>query len=147
MEAQQRIDDLIVISTGLAELLERENDSLRRHDRKAVVDMLDDKRTLCLGYQSRISTLTENADWLKGVPPEQRIQLRSAGDQVKTLMEENALLLKAAMAANRRVVDLVVDAVKEISPGGNAYSPTGSRGTGKRGPSPHSVPISINKTL
>jgi len=147
MDPTNRVNDLIVITGRLADLLERENDALRNRRSKELNDILDEKVTLGRVYESRIMGLTEAADALDEVDPELRERLRGVGDKVNGLIEENAKLLKIAIEANRRVVNLIAEAVKASVPSAGTYSPTGAATPQGHRAAPRNVAISVDRTL
>lgn len=145
MDATKRVDDLIMITGRLADLLEKENGLLRdrRHSELGVI--LDEKETLARVYESRILGLTENEISLDEVDEELREELRDVGRHVDELMEENARLLQVAIIASQRVVELVQDAVRELRPEAGTY-----RANGVRGPQENkarNVSLSLDQTL
>ncbi|MGH6660809.1 MAG: flagellar export chaperone FlgN [Rhodospirillales bacterium] len=147
MDPTNRVNDLIVITGRLADLLERENDALRNRRSKELNEILDEKVTLGRVYESRIMGLTEAADALDEVDPELRERLRGVGDKVNGLIEENAKLLKIAIEANRRVVNLIAEAVKASVPSAGTYSPTGAAASQGHRAAPRNVAISVDRTL
>lgn len=147
MDPTNRVNDLIVITGRLADLLERENDALRNRRNKELNEILDEKVTLGRVYESRIIGLTEAADALDQVDPELRERLRGVGEKVNGLIEENAKLLKIAIEANRRVVNLIAEAVKASVPSAGTYSPTGAATAKGHRAAPRNVAISVDRTL
>lgn len=146
MDPTNRVNDLIMITGRLADLLERENDALRNRRNSELNGILDEKVTLGRVYESRIMGLTEDADALDEVDPELRERLRRVGERVNGLIEENAALLRIAIQANRRVVNLIAEAVKASVPSTGTYTPTGAATHGQRG-APRNVAISVDRTL
>lgn len=147
MDPTNRVNDLIVITTRLADLLERENQSLEDKQSKDLNEILDEKVTLGRVYESRIMGLTENPEVLKEVDTDLRERLRDIGEKVNGLIEENAKLLKIAIEANRRVVNLIAEAVKASAPGTGTYSSSGIAGSTEHHAAPKNVAISIDHTL
>ncbi len=147
MDPTNRVNDLIVITTRLADLLERENQSLEDKQSKDLNEILDEKVTLGRVYESRIIGLTENPEVLKEVDTGLRERLRDIGVKVNGLIEENAKLLKIAIEANRRVVNLIAEAVKASAPGTGTYSSSGIAGAADHHGAPKNVAISIDHTL
>jgi len=147
MDPTNRVNDLIVITGRLAELLERENDALRNRRHSELNEILEEKVTLGRVYESRIMGLTQEEDALESVDPELRERLRGAGEKVNELIDENAKMLKVAIAANRRVVDLIADAVKESSPNAGTYSPQGVTGGTTQSESAPVAPFSLDQSL
>ena len=70
MDPTKRVNDLIVITGRLADLLERENVALREKQNKELHQILDEKVTLGRVYESRIIGLTEDPEALDNVDKE-----------------------------------------------------------------------------
>ena len=147
MDPTKRVNDLIVITGRLADLLERENVALREKQNKGLNEILDEKVTLGRVYESRIMGLTEDPEALDNVDKELLERLRGIGEKVNGLMEDNAKMLKIAIEANRRVVNLIAEAVKASVPSAGTYSPTGGTGTHDPRGAPKNVALSVDHTL
>ena len=147
MDPTKRVNDLIVITGRLADLLERENVALREKQNKELNEILDEKVTLGRVYESRIMGLTEDPEALDNVDKELLERLRGIGEKVNGLIEDNAKMLKIAIEANRRVVNLIAEAVKASVPSAGTYSPTGGTGTHDPRGAPNNVALSIDHTL
>ena len=147
MDPTKRVNDLIVITGRLADLLERENVALREKQNKELNEILDEKVTLGRFYESRIMGLTEDPEALDNVDKELLERLRGIGEKVNGLIEDNAKMLKIAIEANRRVVNLIAEAVKASVPSAGTYSPTGATGTDDHRAAPKNVAISVDHTL
>jgi len=147
MDPKNRVNDLIVITNRLADLLLRENDALRNKNNGVLNEILDEKVTLGRVYESRVMGFTEDPEALEGVDQEQRDRLRALGEKVNGLIEENASLLKIAIETNRRVVNLIAEAVKASVPSAGTYSPTGATGGIDHHGAAKNVAISIDHTL
>lgn len=145
MDATKRVDDLIMITGRLADLLEKENALLRekRHSELGVI--LDEKETLARVYESRIMGLTENEIALDDVEEELRTQLGDLGMRVDGLMVENTRLLQGAILASRRVMELVQEAVQELQPDQVSYRANGIRG--QQANKARGVALSVDQTL
>ena len=146
MDPTNRVNDLIVITNRLADLLTRENDALGNRKYSKINEILDEKVTLGRVYESRIMGLTDDPAALKEVDADLRDQLRSLGEKVNGLIEENAQLLKIGIEANRRVVNMIAEAVKASVPSAGTYSANGAAGVEQHAPSKN-VAITVDHTL
>ena len=147
MDPTNRVNDLIVITGRLADLLERENDMLRNKRHKEFNEFLDEKVTLGRVYETRIMGLAEaSPEAINSVDLELRDRLRGMGKKVNDLIEDNAKLLKIAIEANRRVVDMIAEAVKASVPSAGTYSANGATGVEQHA-APKNVAISVDHTL
>lgn len=147
MEPTNRVNDLISITGRLANLLEKENAALRNKQNHELNDILDEKVTLGRIYETRIMGLTENAEELDTVDLELRERLRGIGEKINGLIEDNAKLLKVAIEANRRVVNLIAESVKASVPSAGTYSSTGAADALDHHAAPRNVAISVDHTL
>lgn len=146
MDPTNRVNDLIVITNRLADLLGRENEALNNRKYSEINEILDEKVTLGRVYESRIMGLTDDPVALEQVDKELRDQLRSLGEKVNGLIEENAQLLKIGIEANRRVVDMIAEAVKASIPSVGTYSANGATDVEQHTPS-NNIAISVDHTL
>ncbi|MCZ6603560.1 MAG: hypothetical protein O7A03_00275 [Alphaproteobacteria bacterium] len=146
MDPTNRVNDLIVITNRLADLLARENDALNNRKYSEINEILDEKVTLGRVYESRIMGLTNDPAALEKVDGELRDRLRSLGEKVNGLIEENAALLKIGIETNRRVVNLIAEAVKASIPSAGTYSANGAADVEQHTAS-NNVAISVDHTL
>jgi len=149
MDAATRISDLIVLSQRLIDLLSRENHALQEHRSDEVRTLLEQKDELSRAYETRIKGLVEHADGaaIGAVDQTLRDQLRTLGEAVQRLSQENAERLRIAIEVNRRVLQEVADAVKAGQQRLRTYSATGAPAFAARRAAPTSVPISLDKSL
>lgn len=147
MDPMNRIKDLILITGRLAELLRRENKALRDRRSDELKTLLDEKSTLGRVYETRLQGLIDDEVDFSGVDPEMRERLREAADQVRGMMDENAKLLKVAIAANKRVVDMIASAVKRSTPTAGTYSKKGAVGSDGYRAAKQNVAFSLDRTL
>ncbi len=146
MDPTNRVNDLIVITNRLADLLARENEALVNRKYSEINEILDEKVTLGRVYESRIMGLTNDSAALEQVDGELRDRLRSLGEKVNGLIEENAALLKIGIETNRRVVNMIAEAVKASIPSAGTYSANGAADAEQHAAS-NNVAISVDHTL
>ena len=147
MGPTNRINDLITITGHLAELLERENNALRNRQSQELHDILDEKVTLSRLYETRIMGLNEETEVLDEVEPELREKLKGLSEKIGKVMEENAMLLKVAIEANKRVVNMIAEAVREATHKAGTYAANGGPGSDGTHAAAQTVAISIDQTL
>ncbi len=145
MDAEKRIGDLIAITGRLIDILERENAILRERRHAELNNILDEKATIGRVYEARVVGLDQNRDALDDVAPALREQLKELARKVDTLMAENTIMLRAALQASRRVVDLIAEAVKETAPTAGTYSARGRKA--EAAPAGGNMSLSLNETL
>ncbi len=147
MDANNRLKDLITVTGRLVELLERENEALRVHKTSVVHELLDEKTALSRVYETRFKSLAEKPELLAETDQELRDKLVAFAGQVEELMSENAKLLRAAIEANRRVVDLIAEAVRNNQPSAGTYSAYAFTSTDGANAACLSVALSVDQTL
>ena len=147
MDPTNRINDLITITGHLAELLERENNALRNRQSQELHDILDEKVTLSRLYETRIMGLNEETEVLDEVEPELREKLKGLCEKIGEVMEENAMLLKVAIEANKRVVNMIAEAVREATHKAGTYAANGGPGSDGTHAAAQTVAISVDQTL
>jgi hypothetical protein len=147
MDANNRLNDLIIVTGRLVELLKRENDALQNHKTSIVHDLLDEKTALSRVYETRFKSLAENPEVLQETDPDLRAQLQPLAEQVEELMGENAKLLRAVIEANRRVVDLIAEAVQNQQPNAGTYGSNAAAASDGANASGRRVALSLDQTL
>jgi len=147
MDPKNRADDLIVITDRLADLLERENDALKNHRNREIHELLDEKVTLSRVYETRMQAFSEQEGEFEGIDADVRERLIRLGRKIDGLLDENARLLKVAIDANRRVVDMIAEAVREAAPSAGTYGAKGTTGASAHRAEAQGVAISIDQTL
>ncbi len=147
MDGTEKIIGLIEINERLTSLLHKENNALRERRSKDAVQYLDEKNELVRIYESRVKGLPQDPEIMAATAPELREKLRQIGDNVNLMIEENGRLLKITIEANRRVVEMVAEAVKTQQQGLGTYSANGLADGGKLSSAPQNLAISVNQTL
>ena len=125
MSSESKVDDIMLIIERLSDVLERENAALKDRKIQEVHALLDDKVTLSRVYETRMQYYNENPDELINVSPELRDKLSTVGANISKLLQQNAAMLKVAIEANRKVVDMIAAAVKSATPGPGTYGSNG----------------------
>ncbi len=147
MNATGRINDLIEITERLEALLMKENKALSDKDAREATRYLEEKNNLSRIYESRIKGIMDNAPALAGVNPVLRQKLRELGEKVNLMIRENARLLKITIEANRRVVEMVAEAVKSQQPGPGIYSAKGTSNKSDVHSAPRNLALSLDRSL
>lgn len=147
MNATDRINDLINITSRLADLLVSENAALENNRTEDAAALLDEKSALSRAYEARVEGLKEVSEDLAGVDKDLRERLRGLGEKVNDLMEDNARHLKVAMEVNRYVMSAIAEAAKSQKPGPGIYSAKGSTKGKRPQDASQSVAVSLDKSL
>jgi len=150
MDATQKITDLISVMSRMAELLQAENLALREQRAEDVKALLDEKANVSRIYETRVKGLVEISERDEShdeVDPDLRERLIGLGQKTHKLMEENAMLLKVSIEANKRVIDAVAEAVKESRVAAGVYTARGAVDVGNTAAAARTTPISVNRSL
>jgi hypothetical protein len=147
MNSDTKVNDIILITERLADVLERENAALKNHRSHELHALLDDKVTLSRVYETRIQFYNENPKALSDTTPELREKLRTMGAHVSGLLHENAKMLKVAIKANRKVVEMIAIAVKNVTPGPGTYRANGVAGLSDQKSQIQGLALSLDQTL
>ena len=130
MDANNRLNDLITVTGRLVELLGRENEALRAHKSSVVHELLDEKTALSRVYENRFKSRAERPDLLAETDQALRDQL-----------------LRAAIEANRRVVELIAEAVRNQQPSAGTYGANAATATDGSNAAGRRVALSLDQTL
>jgi hypothetical protein len=147
MNSDTKIGDIILITERLANVLERENTALKNQWSQELHALLDDKITLSRVYETRMQFYNENPQALSNSTPELREKLRSIGSHISGLLQENAKMLKIAIEANRKVVDMIAAAVKNVTPCPGTYQSNGVAGLSDHKSQVQGLALSLDQTL
>ena len=147
MGPNQQIEDFVTITNRLISILKKENEVLKMQQYSKLKELLEDKATISRVYETKFQALEEEPEFLRNIETAFREKLTKLGNKVNDLIEENGLLLKISIEANRKVVDLIAEAVRETSQETETYGSSGSNTlSGPRAES-KSIAISVDQTL
>ncbi|MCP5363759.1 MAG: hypothetical protein H6905_00735 [Hyphomicrobiales bacterium] len=128
-QAREAVTELLRASEALCAVLADENRSLTDHQADRVRSGLDGKQQAVAAYERAFKQFAEcAAKALGGMDDSGRRRLNVTAAKLGSLMNENALRLKAAQEGQRRFIDRIVDAVKSSTPGTGTYSGKGTVG-------------------
>ena len=147
MSSDTKVNDIILITERLADVLERENLALKNHRSQELHALLDDKVTLSRVYETRMQFYNENPKALSNTTPELREKLHTLGTNISELLNENAKMLRVAIEANRKVVDMIAAAVKSVTPGPGTYRANGVAGLSDQKSQTQGLALSLDQTL
>ncbi len=147
MDPNNRLNALIAIAGRLIDLLERENEALRSHKTDVIHTLLDEKATLARVYESRYKGLADKTETLNETDPALREELRQGTEKLEVLIKENSKLLEFNIEANRRVVDLIAEAVKAEQPSAGTYSSNAQTSNQGANAASQRVALSLDQTL
>jgi len=147
MDPNNRIEDLILITDRLVDILTRENDALNNHRNDELRGILDEKVTLSRVYETRMQVLADHPELLEDIDTDLRERLGALARQVDELVQENGKLLKIAISVSRRTVELIADAVRDATPSAGTYGAKGTTASGNLNADSKHVSFSLNQVL
>lgn len=147
MSSDNRIKDIILITERLIDVLKRENSALKEHRAKDLHELLDDKVTMSRVYETRMQYFNKNPDELTNSSADLQDKLRDLAAQINSLLQDNTKMLQVAIEANRRVVDMIAEAVKSSNPGAGTYGSNGITGLSKNKSQAQGLALSLDQTL
>ncbi len=147
MNMEQQVDDLIVVTGRLSDLLERENEALRDKDNAKVADLVHEKNVLTRAYEVRLRDLADQGDELASLDEARLDELRRQGERTDALVQENSLLLRAGTTVGRHVVEAIAEAMQAAQPGPGTYSADGMVNRPGARTASKAVAITINESL
>lgn len=149
MDASQRIEDLLFLTTNLAELLEEENAALKNDRLDVVKGLIERKTTLSRAYEIRIFGMKQDQDTAEYTELDLAniARLEEVGTRVAELIIENEKMLKVALEVSRRFMDCVAESVKQSTPGTGAYGSTGISSPQTHAAQKQAASLALDETL
>jgi flagellar biosynthesis/type III secretory pathway chaperone len=147
MDISKQVNELIDITTRLIDLLTKENKALREHDTVEATALLSEKNSLSEVYEEHVEAVMNHSEHLNALEPKLKETLSSIGEKAKTLIEENAILLRASIVANQRVMEMVANALSSARKKVTTYSADGTLGTTPHRDSIQTPALSVDHSL
>lgn len=126
-EINGKVEDLLDVIDGFADLLKKENDALRKFDVEAVGSLYEQKAKIVSAYRSMSAFFIKNQNYLSNADTELKQDLKDASQELDALLKENELLLKTRMETSKNVMDTIINIAK-VTNNRNATS-YGAHGT------------------
>jgi hypothetical protein len=118
----------------LVTVIERENAAFAAGQREPIEGLLDDKRAACRDYEEAVRAMLGNGPADIGVDEASRRALRPAVERLGHVATENRRRLAAAIAAHKRLLEIVATTMRELSPSASGYVRNGAPSRGKISP-------------
>ncbi len=144
MEINEKLSDLLVLTTRLIDILAKENKLLAERNIREATETTAEKDKLARVYAIFNKELAEEAENLAQADTDLLERLRTAGRKVEALMNENERRIKIALKVSRDVVDAIAQATR---PGASTYTSNGVVGGGQRSAETTTKPVTFNRTL
>ena len=88
-----------------------------------------------------------HSEHLDSIEPSLRESLSIIGEKAKSLIEENAILLRAAIVANQRVMEMVAEALSSARKKITTYAADGTIGSTQNRESVQAPALSVDHSL
>ena len=144
---EEPMADLAAATRRLISVLERENAALRERCPDAVAELSAEKGDAVRAYEACLAAAHKATHAFATLADDARQALYGIARDLSAYAEENAALLCVAIAASRRVMTMVADAVRSLDPGPGTYSAKGTCAVASRRGTPKAVPISVDRAL
>lgn len=118
----------------LATVIERENASFAAGRREPIEGLLDGKRAACRAYEEAVGAMFASGFDTIGMDEASRRALRPAVERLSRVSAENRRRLAAAIAAHKRLLDVVATTIREMSPCASGYARGGAPSRGVTSP-------------
>lgn len=113
MDAKQIVQTFAESMSGLMQILLKENEILKSRNFKDLDALQSRKTQLAKGYAEAQGRIEKDYDVLEVLSPDERHDLRKLYKTFRNVLSENMLALRGAYDATDRVVNLIIDAVKD----------------------------------
>ena len=140
------LDELVIVTTRLADLMARENEILRSMRPSDIHDLQKDKAELSQSYERMMLAVQKDPSVLSTATPSLREALRSVTARFTQVLHENERTLRAVRSVSERLMKTIVAAATEQRDGA-AYSSAGLMNNGSQASGRRSVPVTLNKQL
>lgn len=130
----------------VADAASRENAALRGRERLNLPVLARQKAAAAEAYEARLATLERASEGFTLLDEEQRAELKALTATLTQVADENALLLRVALATSRRMMDSVCAAAKELASDPPGYARDGKPGHGRR-PTARTPAITFDRSL
>jgi flagellar biosynthesis/type III secretory pathway chaperone len=147
MEPLERLERMVDLTDRLSDLVEAENLALAERRYDDVEAVLEEKATLARLYENSMRDLDEaKLDWTT-VEGDLHDRVTASGTRLANAMGENTMRLEIGMEANRQVIDLFAEAVRDTVPHSGTYSKNGRTGREGTKASANSVAVALDQNL
>lgn len=140
------LDDLIVITERLADVMARENEILHGMRPSAIRDLQKEKAELAQSYERRMRLLREDPTILANANQILREKLVEMTERFEAVLSENERRLRSVRTVTERVMKLIVDTAAHQQMGTPAYSSAGVM-PNALAPGRRAVAVTFNKQL
>jgi hypothetical protein len=116
----------------LVSVIERETAASAAGHREPIHGLLEEKRAACRDYEEAVRAMLGNVDI--DIDEASRRALRPAVERLGHVVTENRRRLAAAIAAHKRLLEIVATTMRELSPSASGYVRNGAPSRGRISP-------------
>ncbi|MGP1396860.1 MAG: hypothetical protein ACTS3R_15235 [Inquilinaceae bacterium] len=138
-----KIEEMIGVVSRLVEVMSEEVDALRAMRARAISGLQSRKLLLTEDYERLARDLRDDRAALETVDPILRGELTDVMERLQTVVEENETALRAVTAANEKLLQAVVSAVKAKQGLSTGYAAMG----GGRAASQAAISLQLDERL
>lgn len=125
----RKVDNMLSIMNQLCAILKRENQALEKNKVREIERLVDPKSKVINVYAEQYQAFASNPGIFDTLDSIRKKEVSSVAKILQSLMEDNERLLKANMAASKRLIDTIVEsAKKQEREQSGVYSSKGSMG-------------------
>lgn len=147
MEATNKLDDLIAITSRLIDLMDKEIEMLRSMRPQNIGALQKDKVNLALAYERHMQELRDDPSMLAAAKPGLKAELKRITSRFQEVLNENESAIKAVKSVSEKLLTAIANAVTEQRGKAAAYSKEGTIGGNGGVPSAKTAPITLNEQL
>ncbi|TVR98377.1 MAG: hypothetical protein EA406_07040 [Rhodospirillales bacterium] len=137
MTAMHDVSGLVTAVTDaarhLVDLIVLEDAALDVRERDALPELAEAKGRAARSYEAKLAALARATDGFRRLDPLHREALAGSGQTLAEAADGNMRRLAVAVAVNRRFMDAVAEAVREVAPLAVGYGSRGAVANGDHG--------------
>lgn len=131
-DAQDRVDQLIVLTERLTALVAAQAQAFEEHRPKDAAGMLEETSKLANIYRHESARVRADPTLISGAPADQRTRLVRATEAFDAVLARQGRALDAARKVSEGLVRAIADEVADQREKTSAYGPSGSQARGRR---------------
>ncbi len=148
MSTRSQVNDLLLVTSRLISVLEREVELLSAAPTTALAELQEEKATLTATYESQARSLAGHPELLEALQPVLRTELKRVTSRFQSAVSNNEVALRAARETTQRVLQAIADELGKNRPDRAAgYSATGYGSTASYGGGGQPISIAVDRQL
>ena len=140
-------DNLIRVTDRLSRLMDQEVEMLRGSRARDIRALQGDKESLSAVYQHMMNDVQQNPAAFDGIDDGRREALKRSAARLEEAAAGNAIALRSAVEANRRLMEAIAQAIRENGIENAPYRRDGRLAHASQSAAQQPAHISYNQTL